>query len=97
MFLPETPFARYPAEAAAGLLKNLTSLTLHAKAVENWDKAMVTRGGVTLDEVNMKTLESRLLKGLYFAGEVLDLDGPCGGYNIQWALSSGALCGRSIR
>ena len=95
--LPETPFARYPAEAAAGLLKNLTSLTLHAQAVENWDKAMVTRGGVTLDEVNMKTLESRLLKGLYFAGEVLDLDGPCGGYNIQWALSSGALCGRSIR
>ena len=93
---PETPFARFPAEAAGKLLKNLTALTLHAKGVENWDKAMVTRGGVMLDGVNMKTMESRLLKGLYFAGELLDLDGPCGGYNIQWALSSGALCARSI-
>ena len=57
---------------------------------------MVTRGGVALDEVNAKTMESRLVHGLYFAGELLDLDGPCGGYNIQWALSSGALCGAGI-
>ena len=57
---------------------------------------MVTKGGVALEEVNAKTLESRLLPGLYFAGELLDLDGPCGGYNIQWALSSGALCGQRV-
>ena len=89
---PETPFARYPAENTRKLLENLTSLTLHARDTENFHKAMVTKGGVALEEVNAKTLESRLVKGLFFAGEVLDLDGPCGGYNIQWALSSGALC-----
>ena len=64
--------------------------------MENWHKAMVTRGGVELKEINSKTMESRLIRGLYFAGELTDLDGPCGGYNIQWALSSGALCGTSI-
>lgn len=92
----ETPWGRYPGGAARQLLKNLTALQLHARDTENWHKAMVTKGGVALDEVNMKTLESRLKKGLYFAGELLDLDGPCGGYNIQWALSSGALCGKSV-
>lgn len=57
--------------------------------------AMVTRGGVTLREVRPKTLESRLVQGLHVAGEVLDLDGPCGGYNLQWAFSSGWLAGES--
>lgn len=94
---PETPFARYSAEHTKTLLANLTALKLHIKGTENWHKAMVTKGGVVLNEVNPKTMESRLLPGLYFAGELLDLDGPCGGYNIQWALSSGALCGKSIR
>jgi hypothetical protein len=58
-------------------------------------QAMVTHGGVTLKEVQPKTLESRLVKGLFWAGEVLDLDGPCGGYNLQWAISSGWLAGES--
>lgn len=91
---PETPFARYCADDTKKLLANLTSLRLNACGTENWHKAMVTKGGVSLDEVNPKTLESRLVKGLYFAGEILDIDGNCGGYNIQWALSSGALCGQ---
>ena len=60
---------------------------------EGWRKAMVTSGGVELKEVNPETLESRLVKGLFFAGEQLDVDGPCGGYNIQWASASGALAG----
>lgn len=93
---PETPFARFSGADTKRLLENLTSLTLHAHGVENWHKAMVTRGGVELKEINSKTMESRLIRGLYFAGELTDLDGPCGGYNIQWALSSGALCGTSI-
>ena len=93
---PETPIARYTGTETKILLDNLTSLKLHAKAAENWHKAMVTKGGVPLDEVNSKTLESRIVSGLYFAGELLDVDGPCGGYNIQWALSSGALCGQKI-
>ena len=47
-------------------------------------------GGVATDEINPSTLESRLHRGLYFAGELLDIDGACGGYNLQWAWSSGA-------
>jgi predicted Rossmann fold flavoprotein len=74
----------------AGLL---TALPLHVNATEGWSRAMVTRGGVALKKINPATLESRLVKGLFFAGEVLDLDGPCGGFNLQWAFSSGALAG----
>jgi predicted Rossmann fold flavoprotein len=55
----------------------------------SWMHAKVTAGGVALREVNAQTLESRLVPGLYFAGEVLDVDGDSGGYNLQWAWSSG--------
>jgi predicted Rossmann fold flavoprotein len=58
-------------------------------------EATVTRGGVNLKEVNPQTLESRLLPGLYFCGEVLDLDGITGGYNLQEAFSTGYLAGQS--
>lgn len=94
---PDTPFARYSGESAKRLLTNLTSLRLNADNTENWHKAMVTCGGIDISEINPKTLESRIVTGLYFAGEIIDVDGPCGGYNIQWALSSGALCGQNIR
>ncbi len=55
--------------------------------------AMITRGGISLKHINPKTMESRLVPGVYFAGEVVDIDGPCGGYNLQWAFSSGYLAG----
>jgi len=58
-----------------------------------YDNAQVTSGGVNLSEVI--NLQSKLIKGLYFAGEVLDIDGQCGGYNLQWAWSSGAVAGKS--
>ena len=57
--------------------------------------AMAMRGGVSLKEICPDTMESRLIKGLYFAGELVDLVGPCGGYNIQFAFSSGRLAGLS--
>jgi predicted flavoprotein YhiN len=57
---------------------------------------MVTRGGVDLLEVNAKTMESRLVPHLFFAGEVLDIDGDTGGYNLQAAFSTGALAARKI-
>jgi hypothetical protein len=59
--------------------------------------AMATAGGVCRDEVNRKTMESRITPGLCFAGEVLDVDGDTGGYNIQWAFSSGMAAARGIR
>ena len=57
---------------------------------------MVTRGGVALDGVNLKTMESKIIPNLYFAGEVLDIDGDSGGYNLQAAFSTGFLAARSI-
>ena len=57
--------------------------------------AQVTAGGINTKEINDKTLESNITKGLFFAGEILDVDGDCGGFNLQWAWSSGAIAGRN--
>lgn len=59
------------------------------------DHAQVTAGGVLTEQFNPETMESRLVPGLYACGEVLDIDGDCGGYNLQWAWSSGRLAGRN--
>jgi predicted flavoprotein YhiN len=56
---------------------------------------MVTAGGVNLKEIDPQSMESRLVRGLYFAGEVLDLDGDTGGFNLQAAFSTGYLAGRN--
>lgn len=80
------------AETAA-LLK---AFPLTPKGVKGWDFAQATKGGVSFDDVDRETLESKLVKGLYFAGEVLDFDGPCGGYNLQNAWENGALTGKEM-
>lgn len=77
------------------LIKLLTAYQFDITGTENFDRAMVTRGGIKLKDVDSETMESKLTKGLFFAGEVLNIDGPCGGYNIQWAFSSGRLAGIS--
>ena len=83
--------AKFDADGRKRLSGLLTSLPLEIDGAESWKKAMVTRGGVSLKDVDPHTLESRIVKGLFFAGEVLDVDGPCGGFNLQWAFSSGFL------
>ena len=60
-----------------------------------WTQAQVTAGGLVTDEFDAETMESRLVPGVYAAGEILDIDGDCGGYNLQWAWSSGRLAGLS--
>ncbi len=82
------------ADQRDAVVQALTQMPLTITGTEGFEHAMVTRGGVPLREVDPKTLESRLLPGLFFAGELLDIDGPCGGYNLQWAFSSGWLAGR---
>ena len=62
---------------------------------QSWMQAQVTAGGVSTAEIDPGTMESRLAPGLFFAGEVIDVDGDCGGYNLQWAWSSGHLAGAS--
>ncbi|KAF1083882.1 tricarballylate dehydrogenase [Sporotomaculum syntrophicum] len=61
--------------------------------VNTWQQAQVTAGGINVREVNQKTMASKLVPGLFLAGEVLDIDGDCGGYNLQWAWSSGYVAG----
>ena len=89
------PVARLTVAGMERLLNDLTGLTLNIRETDGWEKSMVTHGGVKLKEIDPDTLASRLLPGLFFAGEVVDLDGPCGGYNLSWAMASGVLAGRS--
>lgn len=88
---------------AAGLTKDEAS---HIAAVmKNWrlevkdtggfEKAQVTGGGIPASEINAETMESKICPGLYFAGEVIDVDGICGGYNLQWAWTSGYIAGNA--
>lgn len=72
----------------------LKELSFTVKSHRSWDEAIATAGGVSLKEVNPRTMESKLVKGLFFAGEVLDLDGNTGGYNLQIAYSTGWLAGK---
>lgn len=62
---------------------------------KGFDAAQVTAGGIPVHEINPHTMESRLVPGLYFAGEIVDVDAKCGGYNLQWAWSSGYTAGKS--
>ena len=77
---------RLCAETAKGFSLNIIG-------TGGFDSAQVTAGGVKTSEFNARTMESKLVPGLYACGEVLDIDGECGGYNLQWAWSSGALAG----
>ena len=62
---------------------------------KDWNNSQATAGGVNTNEVYSDTLESKKVEGLFFSGEVLDIDGQCGGFNLQWAWSSGMLAGRN--
>ena len=76
-------------------LVNLLAWTpLTISGHDGFKLAMITRGGISLKEINPKTMQSKLISGLYFCGEIMNLDGPCGGYNLQWSFSSGALAGQ---
>ena len=63
---------------------------------EDFDKAQVTAGGVAVDEIDINTFESRKQKGVYIAGELLDINGICGGYNLTFAILSGIQAAGSI-
>ena len=80
----------------AKLLKLLTWTPLTVVGHDGFKMAMITRGGISLKEIEPKTMESKLVKGLYFCGEVINLDGPCGGYNLQLAFSSGYMAGKLL-
>jgi hypothetical protein len=74
------------------LMKNLP---LSVRGTRSYAEAIITQGGVSVKEINPSTMESRKISGLYFAGEVLDLDAHTGGFNLQIAWSTGHLAGES--
>lgn len=77
------------------LVRLCKDISLVVSAVAGPERAMITAGGVALDEVDSKTMASRIIDNLYFAGEVLDLDGPSGGYNLQICWTTGYAAGKS--
>lgn len=78
------------------IIKVLHSTRFEVEGLNGYGESQVTCGGISTEEVNSETMESKIVKGLYLVGEVLDVDGDCGGYNIQWAFSSAALCGKVL-
>ncbi len=78
------------------IVSRLKKYTFELEGVKSFDDAQVTAGGADTKYFNPKTMESKKVKGLYCVGELLDVDGLCGGYNLHWAWSSGRLCGESI-
>ena len=80
----------------AAVVANVKRLTMPLRGTLGFEKAEVTAGGVALDEVDSRNLQSKKVPGLHFAGEILDLDGWIGGYNFQSAWSTGWLAGRSV-
>lgn len=78
------------------LIEMTKRLSMRIKGLRGFDEAVITQGGVTVREINPSTMESKYVKGLYFAGEVLDVDAMTGGFNLQIAWSTGYLAGKSI-
>jgi len=93
---PELTGAHLSKPGRTALIHRLTGWQLVVSRLGGLQEAMVTRGGVSLAEVNPKTMESRLVQGLFFVGEVLDIDGDTGGYNLQAAFSTAALTAKQL-
>lgn len=92
----ETPVHQVTREQRQGFVALLKALPLTVKRALPVEQAIITRGGISVKEINPSTMESKLVPGLYFAGEVIDVDACTGGYNLQIACSTGALAGRSV-
>lgn len=84
-------------EQRARLLTTVKNFDMLVSSLRDFSEAIVTSGGVDVNEINPKTMESKLVKGLYFCGEVLDVDGFTGGFNLQIAFSTGYAAGNSIK
>lgn len=93
---PDRQMSQLSRETRQALVRGLKALPLPVSGTLGFEKAEVTAGGVDLGDVDSRTMASRQVPGLYLAGEILDLDGPIGGYNFQAAFSTGWLAGESV-
>lgn len=92
---PEKKVNEVTREERKGLVSLIKGLPMTVTGCRNFSEAIITQGGVSVKEINPSTMESKIVKGLYFAGEVLDLDALTGGFNLQIAWSTGHLAGCS--
>ncbi|PIP23221.1 MAG: aminoacetone oxidase family FAD-binding enzyme [Candidatus Nealsonbacteria bacterium CG_4_10_14_0_2_um_filter_38_17] len=90
---PEKKAGDITREERYKLVKSLKNIEMEVVSLLGFDCAIVTSGGVSLDEIDHKTMKSKIIDNLYFAGEVIDVDGPTGGYNLQMCWSTGFLAG----
>ncbi|MBN2678246.1 MAG: aminoacetone oxidase family FAD-binding enzyme [Anaerolineaceae bacterium] len=91
-----TPLCQVEDRSLNTLIDYLRDIRLPVKGVRGFEYCQVSAGGVPVGEVEPGTMESRIVKGLYLTGETLDVVGPCGGFNLQYAFSSGALAGKAV-
>ena len=89
-------FADLPGKAENALIRNLEDYVVQVQGKTTFKEEFVTAGGITLSEVDPNTLMSRKAEGLYFAGEVLDVDGITGGFNFQHSWTTGWIVAKSI-
>jgi len=89
------PISQMPAELIQEICRCVKGFEITLKEPLGMESAQVTAGGIVTEQFDPQTMESRIVPGLYACGEVLDIDGDCGGYNLQWAWSSGRLAGFS--
>ena len=85
--------AQITAENRASIINVIKNLKFKIKGLRPIDEAIITSGGINTKEINPKTMESKLVKGLFFAGEVIDVDAFTGGFNLQIAFSTGCAAG----
>ena len=93
---PSMTFHKVEGKKRNLLIKILASTPFTITGHDGFKMAMITRGGISLKKINPKTMQSKIIKGLYFCGEVMDIDGPCGGFNLQWSFASGYLSGKLL-
>ena len=93
---PNITLAKQSGIARDKLYRLLVWTPLTVNGHDGFKMAMITRGGIHLKEIDPYTMQSKRVSGLHFCGEVMNIDGPCGGYNLQWSFASGYLAGSSL-
>ena len=93
---PEKKVNEITKKERKNLVKLLKNFEIHISDFRPIEEAIITSGGINIKEINPKTMESKLIKGLYFAGEIIDVDSYTGGFNLQIAYSTGYTSGSDI-
>jgi len=96
LYIKPKPLCQYADKELEGISKHLKNWEIKPAGTEGYNRAEVTLGGVDTDELSSKTMEAKKVPGLYFIGEVIDVTGQLGGYNLQWAWSSGYAAGQYV-